>query len=68
MQRTKRLSRDIAGTIKSVVSSGIEFESEFAGCRKTINAKDEEFEQFETGLRSMSTQMPMTASELSAIA
>ena len=64
----KRLGRDIVGAVKSVVSSGIEFESAFAGVRKTVNATDEEFEQFETGLRSMSTQMPMTASELSAIA
>ena len=64
----KRLGRDVVGAVKSVVSSGIEFESAFAGVRKTVNATDEEFEQFETGLRSMSTQMPMTASELSAIA
>ena len=64
----KRLGRDIVGAVKSVISSGIEFESAFAGVRKTVNATDEEFEQFETGLRYMSTQMPMTASELSAIA
>ncbi len=64
----KMLGRNLVGAIKSVVSSGIEFESAFAGVRKTVNATDEEFEQFETGLRSMSTQMPMTASELSAIA
>ncbi len=51
----KRLGRDIVGAVKSVVSSGIEFESAFAGVRKTVNATDEEFEQFETGLRSMST-------------
>ena len=64
----KRLGRDIVGAVKSVVSSGIEFESAFAGVKKTVDATDEEFEQFETGFRSMSTQMPMTASELSAIA
>ena len=64
----KMLGRNLVGAVKSVVSSGIEFESAFAGVRKTVNATDEEFEQFETGLRSMSTQMPMTASELSAIA
>ena len=64
----KKLGRNLVGAVKSVVSSGIEFESAFAGVRKTVNATDEEFEQFETGLRSMSKQMPMTASELSAIA
>ena len=64
----KKLGRNLVGAVKSVVSSGIEFESAFAGVKKTVDATDEEFEQFETGLRSMSTQMPMTASELSAIA
>lgn len=36
----KRLGRDIVGAVKSVVSSGIEFESAFAGVRKTVNATD----------------------------
>ncbi len=64
----RMLGRNLVGAVKSVVSSGIEFESAFAGVKKTVDATDEEFEQFETGLRSMSTQMPTTASELSAIA
>jgi TP901 family phage tail tape measure protein len=63
----RMLGRNLASAVKSVVSGGIEFESAFAGVRKTVNATDEEFEQFESGLRSMSTQMPITASELSAI-
>lgn len=64
----KRLGRDLMGAVKSVVSSEIEFESAFAGVKKTVDATDEEFKQFEEGLRSMSTQMPTTASELSSIA
>jgi len=64
----RMLGRNLVGAVKSVVSGGIEFESAFAGVRKTVNATDEEFEKFESGLRSMSTQMPTTASELSAIA
>ena len=64
----RMLGRNLASAVKSVVSGGIEFESAFAGVRKTVNATDEEFEQFESGLRSMSTQMPTTASELSGIA
>ena len=63
----RMLGRNLASAVKSVVSGGIEFESAFAGVRKTVNATDEEFDQFESGLRSMSTQMPITASELSAI-
>ena len=53
---------------KSVVTVGLNFESAFAGVRKTVDATEEEFEQFESGLREMSTQMPVTASELAAIA
>ena len=64
----KMLGRNLVGAVKSVVSSGIEFESAFAGVKKTVDATDEEFEQFEEGLRSISTKMPMTASDLSAIA
>ena len=64
----KKLGRNLVGAVKSVVSSGIEFESAFAGVKKTVDATDEEFEQFESGLRAISTQMPTTASELSAIA
>ena len=53
---------------KSVVTVGLNFEGAFAGARKTVDATEEEFEQFESGLREMSTQMPVAASELAAIA
>ncbi len=64
----KRLGREIVDLAKSVVTVGLNFESAFAGVRKTVDATEEEFEQFESGLREMSTQMPMAASELAAIA
>ena len=64
----RMLGRNLVSAVKSIASSGIEFESAFAGVKKTVDATDEEFEQFEASLRSMSTQMPTTASELSAIA
>ncbi len=63
----KMLSCNLVSAVKSITSSGIEFESAFAGVKKTVDATDEEFKQFELGLRSMSAQMPTTASELSAI-
>lgn len=64
----KKLARECVNLAKSVVSTGIEFESAFAGVKKTVNATDEEFENFEKGLRSMSKVMPTTASELASIA
>lgn len=64
----KRLAREGINLAKSVVGTGIEFESAFAGVKETVNATDEEFEQFEKRLRSMSKAMPTTASELANIA
>ena len=64
----KKLARECVNLAKSVVSTGIEFESAFAGVKKTVNATDEEFDEFEKGLRNMSKVMPTTASELANIA
>ena len=64
----KKLARECVNLAKSVVSTGIEFESAFAGVKKTVNATDEEFDEFEKGLRDMSKVMPTTASELANIA
>ena len=64
----RRLGQELISLAKSIVSTGIEFESAFAGVKKTVDATDKEFGQFEQGLRSMATTMPTTASELAGIA
>lgn len=64
----KKLGHELINLAKSIISTGIEFESAFAGVKKTIEATDEEFEEFEHGLRNMAQTMPTTASELAAIA
>lgn len=63
----KRLGRELVSLAKSMVTHGIEFESALAGVKKTVDATDKEFAQFEADLRKMSTQMPITASELLGI-
>lgn len=50
------------------VSVGSEFESAFAGVKKTVDASDEEFRQMRDDIRQMAQEMPTTAAELSAIA
>lgn len=50
------------------VSVGSEFESAFAGVKKTVNASDEEIMQMRDDLRQMAKEMPTSAAELSAIA
>lgn len=64
----KRLARGCVDLAKSVVGTGIKFESDFAGVKKTVNATDEEFDEFEKGLRNISKVMSTTASELANIA
>ena len=60
--------REFVDIAKPVVTVGLNFESAFAGVRKTVDATEEELEQFESGLREMSTQIPVAASELAEIA
>lgn len=57
-----------AGLIGSI-HAGSEFESAFAGVKKTVNATSEELAQMRADLRQMAKEdIPMTAAELSAIA
>ena len=57
-----------AGLIGSI-HAGSEFESAFAGVKKTVNATSEELAQMRADLRRMAKEdIPMTAAELSAIA
>jgi len=48
--------------------ASIEFESAFAGVRKTVEATEEEFKQLEKGIREMSKVMPQSASEIAGVA
>lgn len=56
-----------AGLVASV-HVGSEFESAFAGVKKTVTASDAELEQMRDSIRGLSKEMPATAAELSAIA
>lgn len=46
------------------LKASIDFESAFAGVRKTVDATEEEFKMLEKGIRDMSKRMPQTASEI----
>lgn len=50
------------------VSSAIEFESAFAGVRKTIDATEEEYAQLAKGIREKALEIPVDTTELSKIA
>jgi TP901 family phage tail tape measure protein len=48
--------------------AAIEWEDAFAGVRKTMTASDTQFDQIADSIRKMSTEMPIAATELAAIA
>jgi TP901 family phage tail tape measure protein len=52
----------------AAIEVGKEFESAFAGVKKTVNATDEQLEDLEEGLRLMAKNKPQTAVELAEIA
>lgn len=54
------------GTLSA--KAAIDFESAFAGVRKTVDATEEEFAAFEAGIRDMSKTMPAAATEIASVA
>ena len=64
---TKNLTVPIAAAGAASLKAGIEFESAFAGIRKTVDATETEFEQLREGILDMAREMPKSASELAAV-
>lgn len=52
---------------KSITTTAIDFESAFAGVRKTVDATEGEFAKLRDGLIEMSTEIPIAAKELAKI-
>ena len=64
---TKNLTVPIAAAGAASLKAGIEFESAFAGIRKTVDATEQEFGKLRTGILEMAREMPQSASELAAV-
>lgn len=56
------------GALAYSVKQAMDWESAFAGVRKTVEGTPEQLAAIEAGLRGMSREMPVTAQELAAIA
>lgn len=52
----------------AAIKTGIDFESAFAGVKKTVNATDEQLAQLRDGILGMSEDMPQTAAQISSVA
>ena len=58
----------IGGIGLASLKMGIDFESAFAGVKKTVDATDEEFEVLRKGIINLSKEMPQTAMEIAGVA
>lgn len=52
----------------AAVKAGIDFESAFAGVKKTVDATDEELNELRKDILAMSKEIPLAATEIAAIA
>src|SRR5690606_41984892 len=50
------------------VKADSDFESAFAGVRKTVDASEKEFAALEQGIRNMAKEMPASAAEIAGVA
>src|SRR5690554_1319982 len=50
------------------LKAAINFESAFAGVRKTVDATEAQFAELETGIRGMAKELPASASEIANVA
>lgn len=58
----------VAAVGTAALKASIEFESAFAGVRKTVDATEQEFAALEKGIRDMSKHMPQSASNIARVA
>lgn len=65
---TVGVTAPIVGLGTVATKAAVDFESAFAGVRKTVDATEEEFAQLEQGIRDMSKRMPAAATDIAAVA
>lgn len=62
------LTAGIVATGVAAVKTGIDFETAFAGVRKTTEATEEEYARLKQGILDMSKELPASASEIAGVA
>jgi len=63
-----KITAPIVGLGTLATKSAIDFESAFAGVRKTVDATEEQFAQLERGIRDMSKEIPVSATAIAGVA
>lgn len=64
---TKNVTLPLVGLGTAAAKSAIDFESAFAGVRKTVNATEEEYSELEESIIEMSNRMPQSASDIASV-
>lgn len=67
-KKTRVFSLAATSGLTASVKSAIDFEDAFAGVEKTVDATDEQLEELRKGILKMSTELPATTTEISAVA
>lgn len=65
---TAKVTAPIVGLGTLAAKSAIDFETAFAGVRKTVDASEAEFAELEKGIRNMSKELPASAAEIAGVA
>lgn len=65
---TKALTVPLLGLGAGAIKAASDFESSFAGVRKTVNATEPEFAKLAQGLRNMAKEVPINVNELNKVA
>lgn len=58
----------VGTALVAAIKSGIDFESAFAGVKKTVDATEEQLAKLRNGILQMSTEIPLAATEIAGIA
>lgn len=65
---TTGVTLPLAGVGVASSKAAIDFESAFAGVRKTVDASEKDLKKIETGIRDMAKEMPTAATEIAGVA
>ena len=65
---TTGVTLPLAGVGLASSKAAIDFESAFAGVRKTVDASEKDLKKIETGIRDMAKEMPTAATEIAGVA
>lgn len=65
---TKTVTAPIVGAGAAALKMAIDFESAFAGVKKTVDATEEEYEELRKGILEMTQSLPASAEEIAAVA